>query len=439
MVKTKKLHVHFMGIGGSGISAVARIARSLNYTVSGCDLEESRTTKELQKEGFSIKIGHDATHLKGSDLLIHTPAVFYQSNTEEEYTLALKKKIAMTWEEFMAKNLHKKKFVIALAGTHGKGTTSAMLSVILEKAGLDPTCEIGVGLLDWGKKNYRLGNSKYFLCEADEFRDKFLLYKPSLAVITSIEMDHPEYFKDLDQIVESFAKFVMRLEGPKTLVINGENEGCTRLLKKLRSHNWSGKIIRYSAISKRLVKLKLPGQHMLEDAGAAWTAAKALGVAEKTIKEGLESFSGCERRFEFKGEMSGVRIYDDYAHHPTAIIHNIKAARELYPKKKIWVVFQPHMYSRLDKLFDDFAKSLRLADRVIVADVFTRREFGVNKPSGKDLAMVIGGPKATYVGGDLTNVANFIARNTKKTDIVLVMGAGDIYKVSDQLLSLDSK
>lgn len=433
MTKSKKLHVHFMGIGGAGISGVARIAQALNYTVSGCDLEESRTTRELQKEGLSIKIGHNASHLKGSDLLIHTPAVFYQSATEKEYTLAAKKKIALTWEEFMAKHLQRGKYVIAVAGTHGKGTTSAMLSAILERAGLDPTCEIGANLLDWGKKNYRLSSSKYFLCEADEFRDKFLLYKPNLAVITSIEMDHPEYFVSLDAVIDSFKKFVMRLEGQKILVINGEDEGCRKLMKIIKAVKGI-KIIKYYSLTKKQAKLKLPGDHIRADAAAAWAAAKALKVSDKIIQEALQNFSGCERRFEYRGEVTGVKIYDDYAHHPTAVAANIKAARELYPKKKIWVVFQPHMYARLERLFADFQRSLMGADRAVVTDVFTRREHGIIKPSGKDLALAVGSPRATYVGGDLANVANFIARNTKKSDLVLVLGAGDVYKVSNLLL-----
>lgn len=409
-----------MGIGGSGISAVARIASLQGYQVSGCDLEESSITHRLRQDGISVEIGHSATHLKKTDLLVHTPAVFYQNVTHPEYKKA---KTAMIWEEFMAKYLQKGKFVIAVAGTHGKGTTAAMLSVILERAGLDPTCAIGANLLDWEKRNYRLGNSKYFLCEADEFRDKFLLYNSDLAIITSIEMDHPEYFKNFAQVLSSFAKFAQKA---KILVVSED-------LKKFKLGT---KALYYKPLK---LKLKLPGEHLRQDASAAAAAAKALGVKDTVIKAALLGFSGCERRFEYRGEVDGVKIYDDYAHHPTAVTVNIKAARELYPKKKIWVVFQPHMHARLQTLFDDFVKSLRLADRVVVTDVFTRRESGVTKPSGKDLALAVGSPKATYVGGDLQNVANFVQRNSKKGDVVLVLGAGDVYKVSEHLLQNTAK
>lgn len=410
------MKIHFMGIGGSGISGVARIAKEQGFEVSGCDLEESPITHRLRKEGIPVELGHSASHLKKTDLLVHTPAVFYQSETHPEYKKA---EASMIWEEFMAKYLQKDKYVIAVAGTHGKGTTTAMLSWILEQAGLDPTCEIGANLLDWDRKNYRIGKSKYFVCEADEFREKLLLYKPDLAVITSIEMDHPEYFKNFDAVLAAFRKFAAKA---KVLIVNQD----------LKKYKLSPKAIYYKPLK---LKLKLPGAHIKADAGAAAAAAKILGVKEPLIKKALESFSGLERRFEYRGEVEGVKIYDDYAHHPTAIAVNIAAVREVFPKKKVWAVFQPHMHSRLETLFGDFAKSLQLADRVIVIDVFTRRESGVTKPSGKDLALEIGSPKATYVGGGLQNVANFVSRNSQKGDIILVMGAGDVYKVSDLLLS----
>ncbi|MCL4397598.1 UDP-N-acetylmuramate--L-alanine ligase [Patescibacteria group bacterium] len=429
---SKTTKVHFMGIGGSGASAVARIAKEYGYKVTGCDLEESSITYRLRKEGIPVAIGHDVSHLKNTGLLVHTPAVFYQSLTHPEYTKANEKGIALTWEEFMAKYLQKGKYTIAVAGTHGKGTTTALICRVLETAGLDPTCEIGANLLDWEKKNDRIGKSKYFVFEADEFRDKFLIYKPDLAVITSIEMDHPEYFKDFNQIMASFVKFASKAQ---ILVVNAEDEGCNKLLKKLKMlKNLKLKIIKYKKLTKSQAKLKLPGEHLRSDAAAAWIVAKTLGVKDQKIREGLESFGGLERRFEYRGEVEGAKIYDDYAHHPTAVAVNIAAAREIYPKKKIWVVFQPHMHARLEKLFEDFKKELAKADKVVVTDVYTRRESGVTKPSGKDLALAIGGPKATYVGGELVNVANFLARNLSKNDVVLIMGAGDVYEVSNLLL-----
>lgn len=417
------MKVHFMGIGGSGASAVARIAKAFGFEVSGCDLEESSITHRLRKEGIDVKIGHDPTHLRGIDILAHTPAVYYQAADEPEFKKA---QSPMIWEEFMAKQLLKNKFVICVAGTHGKGTTTAMLAKVMETAGLDPTVEVGANLLDWNKANYRIGKSKYFLCEADEYREKFLLYKPDLLVVTSIEMDHPDYFMNFDAVLAAFVKFAKQ---SKTVVINADDPGCIKLIKNIKGI----KVIKYKSLKKSQARLKLPGEHVRSDAGAVWEAAKMLKVPDRKIKTGLESFSGLERRFEFRGEVEGVKYYDDYAHHPTAVAVNIKAVRELYPKRKIWVIFQPHMYSRLQNLFNNFIKELKKADKVVVTDVYSKREPGVNKPSGKELALAIGAPKATYVGGDLLNVANFVSRNSSKNNIVLVMGAGDVYKVSDLL------
>lgn len=428
----KDTRVHFMGIGGSGISAVARMAKELGYEVSGCDLEEGPTVTRLRREGIPVEIGHSLSHLKGVDLLVHTPAVFYQSQTNPEYTKAVKKGIALTWEGFMAKYLVNNKFVVAVAGTHGKGTTTAMLGWILEQTGKDPTVEVGANLLDWGKKNFRIGKGKEFVLEADEFREKFLLYHPNLLVITSVEMDHPEYFSDLAGVLKAFGKLVKQMKAPKMLVINGEDEGCRELLRKIREVRGL-RVFKYKAFKKGEIKMKLPGEHIRADAAAAFTAAKVLGVEPGEIKRALQSFRGLERRFEFRGEKNKVRIYDDYAHHPTAVEMNIKAAREVYPKSNIWVVFQPHMYARLKVLFPGFTAVLGRADRVVVTDVYTRREQGIIEPSGKALANAAG-PSVTYVGGDLSNVAKFVERNIKSGDVVLVMGAGDVYRVSDYLL-----
>jgi UDP-N-acetylmuramate--alanine ligase len=425
--------VHFMGIGGSGISGVARMAKEFGYEVSGCDLEENGITYRLRKEGIPVEIGHDASHLQGVDLLAHSPAVLYQSETKPEYVQAKKKKISLIWEEFMAKFLQRDKFVVAVSGTHGKGHTTAMISLILEQAGLDPTCEVGANLINWDKKNYRIGKGKHFVCEADEFRDKFLLYHPNLTVITSIELDHPDYFESLDAVLNSFKDFILQMKDPKILVINGQDVGCLKLLKELKRLKFKGKIILYKKLTKSQAKLKLPGDHMRSDAAAAAAAAKALGVRPNAIKAGLENFKGLERRFEHRGEVDGARLYDDYAHHPTAVEANIKGARELFPKRRIVAVFQPHMHARLKALFPEFVKALQMADKAVVTDVYTRRELGINTPTGKDLALAIGSPKGTFIGGDLQSIANFVERNAQKNDVIILMGAGDIYKVTELL------
>lgn len=430
----KPLAVHFMGIGGSGISAVAQIAKAQGYEVSGCDLEAGRNTHYLEKAGVPVVIGHDKAHLKGVGILAHTPAVFYQSVGHPEYFEAVKRKMAMTWEEFMAKELQKGKFVVAIAGTHGKGHTSAMLGRILEVGNFDPTVEVGANLLDWNRQNFRVGQSRYFVCEADEYHDNFLVFKPNLLLITSIEMDHPDYFKNIEQIYKSFLRLIRQMKTPGILVLNRDDSGCLELAKRIKGV-FKGRLVWYSTKTKASFKLQLPGRHIRADAQGAAVAAKELGVKDADINRGLESFSGLERRFEYKGEFEGVKIYDDYAHHPTAIRANIEGARELFAKKKIWVVLQPHMHTRLAALFDEFVSALREADRVVVTDVYSRRDNNLTKPTGKDLATAVGSPKATYVGGGLENVVNFVQRNAAKGDVVIVMGAGDSYLVSEGLIA----
>jgi UDP-N-acetylmuramate--alanine ligase len=415
-----------MGIGGSGASAVARLAKARGYGVTGCDLESSRIIADLQKEGIEVKIGHDVSHLKNIDILAHSSAVYYQSNNHPEF---IKAKNPMIWEEFMAKYLMKGKFVVAVSGTHGKGTTASMLCWILEQAGLDPTCEIGANMIAWGRKNDRIGKGKLFVCEADEYREKFLLYQPDLLLVTSIEMDHQDYFKDFDAVLKAFKKIAAR---SKKIIVNGEDEGCLKLLKLFKQ----SKTVKYKSYKKGQIKLKLPGKHVRSDAAGAAAAAKVLGVKDKIIKAALESYSGLERRFELRGEVNGMKLIDDYAHHPTAVAVNIEGARELFPRSRIVAVFQPHMYARLAAMFNEFKKVLAAADKVMVMDVYSKREPGVRTPTGKELALAIGSPKGTYIGGDLNNVANFLLRNGKKGDIVLLMGAGDIYKVSDQMISI---
>lgn len=429
MTNPKK--IHFMGIGGAGQSSIARIAKSFGYEVSGCDLEESKEILRLKADGITVSIGHSEDHVKDVDILAHTPAVFYQNANHPEYLSAKKADKAMIGEEFMAKYLLKDKFLIAISGTHGKGTTSSFVSLVMEQAGLDPTCEIGTLLIDWGKKNYRVGKSKYFVIEADEFREKFLMYHPNIAIVTSIEHDHPECFKDLDAVVDAFYRFALGMQEPKIMVVYKGQEGTKKLGDRLKG--WDGKLIWYEDVIKQSFKLKLPGKHMKEDASAALTLAKVLDIPFKKAKEAVQSFSGNDRRFEFRGEYNGAKIYDDYAHHPTAVARNLEGARELYPNRRLIAVFQPHMFSRMQSMLDEFAKALGMADIVVLTDVFSRREQGISKPDSNDLAGRIGSKAVN--AGNLDSLLNHLKQTLSENDVVLVMGAGDVYKVSDQLVN----
>lgn len=400
-----------MGVAGSGISAVAAIAAYAGFKISGCDLNLDSEYLSGLKSGLQFQCweGHDPGHLQDVDLLIITPAVTSLDPKNKELLEAKKKKIPiLTWQEFMGWYLQQDKFVIAVAGTHGKSTTTAMIGLILEKAGLDPTVEVGAIVPEWGR-NFRLGGDRYFVCEADEFNDNFLNYHPDIVVITNVEMDHPEYFANLAAVKKSFAKFVGNLKPGGFLVDQGKLPADT--------------------------KLRVPGGFNRQNAALAWKVAARLGVDDKIICQTLEEFTGLGRRFEFKGEALGARIYDDYAHHPTAIKVTLEAARQKFPHQKIWLVFQPHMFSRTKYLFDDFVKVLQEApvDKIIILDIFPAREKDRGLVSSRELVSAVGKKDVQYPGR-LEEAVRYLTQNIKKGDIVINMGAGDIYRLSPILL-----
>lgn len=433
----KKVHVHFMGIGGSGMSAVASIALAYGFKVSGCDLEGSTIyTKHLEKRGVKIFKDHNVSHLKNVDILAVTPAVFDLSPDHPELVKAQKTKTVLTWQEFMGKFLQKDKFVLCVTGTHGKTTTTAMLGLVLEEAGFDPTVEVGAIIPKWGT-NFRIGKSDYFVCEADEFNDNFLNYHPNLIILTNIEMDHPEYFQDYDDVVESFVNFIQGSKKEGILVACEDDKGVRKLLKT-ELKDWSGRVIKYSlsAWEKEKIPLKLMGVHNQRNVLGVMAACQALGIKKEAVGKALENFTGVGRRMELIAEVKGVKVFDDYAHHPTQVAVTLQGAREAFPKARIWAVFQPHMYSRTKTLLNEFRNAFASADQVVVVDIYASREVkDKNRQTihSKDVAEIIKNPDKKYIG-DLKKAAEFLMRRVEKGDVVICMGAGDIYKVSRRLL-----
>lgn len=429
--KIKK--VHFIGIGESGMGAVAQLAKVRAMVVSGCDKMDSVNIYRLKKDGIDVHIGYDTEHLSNQETLIYSSSILTGKDVIAEVELAKKKDSALLLEEFIAKVLMNDMSVIAVAGTHGKETTTGMIGYVLEQMGLDPTCILGSNLLNWGKRSYRLGAGQYFVCDADHYQNKFHHYKPSILIITNIEFDHPDFFPSFDDMLNSYKTLIEKMENSSALILNKEDKGCV-MLAKLINGKFKGKILWYGNLSKAQFDYKLPhpGEHVKLHALACETVASLLKLDKQKVKNALDNFAGLERRFEFKGDLEGIKIYDDYAHHPTAVAANIVAAREQFPSKKIWIVFQPNTYSRLKAFFNDFVRALDLADRVLITDVFSVREYDLNKPTGKELAQAIG-EKATYVGGELINVVKFIHRNASKNILVIVMGAGDSHLVAEGL------
>ena len=425
--KIKK--VFFVGIGGIGISAIARLMFLEGKEVSGSDMSENVLTHELAELGIKITIGQGFELIpKDIDLIVYTIAI-------PHYDPKLFKQIKNSGILFksypeMLGLVTKDKYTIAISGTHGKTTTTAMIAKILVDAGRDPSVVVGSLLKDF-KSNLIIGKSDLFVVEACEYERSFLNLKPKILVITNIEPDHLDYYKDLDDIKSAFKQLEMQSE----------------------------KVISdYAEYLDKVPKLSVPGIHNRMDAAAAFAAAACLGIPEETIQKSLAEFSGTWRRLEKKGETKeGTIIYDDYAHHPTEIKASLQALRELYPRdeRKITVLFQPHLYSRTKALFDDFAKSFKDADQILLLPIYFAREAPDLSVSSEKLAEAINLTHLTpdpspYKGegknivvqafGSFEMAENFVkALNLGKNDIFVTMGAGEAYKVAEKVFKVIHK
>jgi len=407
-----------MGIKGSGISGVADLAKKMGYKVSGCDLEME---------------GHDVSHLKNIDLLVVTPAVFYQSAKHPELVEGEKRKIVLSWQEFLGKYLHKRKKVICIAGTHGKSTTTAMAGKLLEDAGFDPLVNLGANYKEWSG-GARFGKGEYFVTEADEFYDNFLNYHPEIIILNNIEFDHPDYFKSENQVFESFKKFVGKMVGKRVLICNGDAEGVQKLLGQIDKTKL--RIIKYSLKNKDInLKLKVPGEHNIANALGVVVLGKYLKIDEKVIIKSLESFEGIGRRMELVSDANGVKVYDDYAHHPTAIKATLDALREKYSKKRIWAIVEPHGYDRTHALLKNYKGVFQSADKVIIGPIFRARDSETFGITPQKVAKMSGCPDALGVDS-LEQIIKILKRDVKKEDIILVMGAGKSYLWAKEICNL---
>jgi UDP-N-acetylmuramate--alanine ligase len=457
-----------MGIGGSGMAPIAVIAKKSGFDVTGCDCNETSYYSEaLSDSGIDIKIGHNCEHLEGVDILAVTPAVFDINPNHPELVEARKRNILMTWQEFMGKYLQKDKFLVAVAGTHGKSTTTVLMGLALEAGGFDPIVEAGTIYKPWGG-GFRLAESKYFICEADEFNCNFLYYSPSLIIINNIEMDHPEFFKDFTEFKEAFVKFIRNLKHSGTLVVNAESEGVKEVLFELK--NWleekNIKVIGYylnhkfdfpfnaeyrgqinsftedgvgfdvdGPNFKESFKLGLLGTHNVSNSLGVLCAAAHLGVNLETLKVVFQKYKGIGRRTELVDEVNGIKVYDDYGHHPTAIAAVLDTFRTTYPGKKIYAIVEPHQISRLKLFPKEFIAALNKADEAIVTKTYVGREINKNLEP-VDINSFISkmeAGKATYIE-DYNEVAEAISLKARQGDIIVVFGAGNSYKFTKLII-----
>jgi UDP-N-acetylmuramate--alanine ligase len=421
-----------MGAGGAGVSALARVFLARGDAVSGCDAKLSETTDALEDAGVRIEEGHDPEHALSCDLLVHSGAIKESPELDAANALGVR---VVTRAEMLAELINGSNS-IAVAGTAGKTTVTGMVGHILLTAGLDPTVLVGDGA------SARAGRSDWLVAETDESDGSLSLHHPRRAIVTNIELDHTDHFADVGQVRDLFEAFLDGLPADGLAVVSADDELARSLRPKVRTITYGfredatyrcGRVRPFALVHGGTelgrINLRQPGLHNIQNATGAAALALELGIGFSDVAAALASFPGAHRRLEFLGAYHGAAVYDDYAHHPTKIRATIQAARELRHRRLI-VVFQPHRYSRLAALMHDFSRAFTGADKVLVLDVYGAGEENVSGVQASDLAYRV--PGATYVG-DFIGAREALDELVGPDDLVLLMGAGDIHKLGDEL------
>ena len=458
-------HVHFIGIGGSGLSAIARLLLESGYTVSGSDRTLSPFADEVRKAGAKVYIGHHPRNLAGADWVVKSSAI---ADDNPEIRAAKRTGIPVYKRADFLGQLMAEKTGIAIAGTHGKTTTTAMTAWVLSELGREPSFIVGSVMNNLGV-NARAGKGKLFVIEADEYDNMFLGLKPQTAVVTGVEHDHPDFFPTPESMYSAFEKFVDLLPAGGTLIACAEDVGAAALITHVRK---SGKnVVSYSVQGEmtinspnwvqasRLkpnyrggfdfialsnlgdkggdsisVSLQVPGEHNVRNALAVLAIVDVLGLSYEKAVKALSEFTGTARRFQVRGEVNGISIIDDYAHHPTEIKATLAGARARYPERRIWAVWQPHTYSRTQTLFLEFARAFKDANEVIVTEVYAAREPKKDFTSA-EIVSAMPHLSARYIK-TLPEITEYLFKNLQAGDVVLVLSAGDADQISTDLLKL---
>jgi len=456
------MKIHFIGIGGIGVSALAQYYLSKGHIVSGSDLASSEIIEFLKEKGIKVIIGpHSENNLsKDADLVIYSPAV---KQDNPEYKKAKELNIRLQSYPQALGTLTKEYFTIAISGTHGKSTTTSMLALVLTKAGFDPTVIVGTKIKEFGNTNFRVGKSKILVIEADEHFASFLNYWPKIIVLTNIEKEHLDYYKNLNNITRTYKEYLSHLGEEGILIANKEDKNVFRIAKKGKHE-----VVFYSIKQKEAKKikriLKVPGKHNVYNSLAVLTVARILGAPDKMSFKALSEYKGSWRRFDIKighADKKVITVISDYGHHPTEILATLKATREKYPKKKIWCVFQPHQHQRTYYLFNDFVKVFSSVpiDNIVITDIFdvagreikkinaevsseklvqkihphTKRDIGDEKVDGKNESRYgVGVNKKNIIYLPMGDIEKYIKDNIKSKEVLIIMGAGDIYKLADK-------
>lgn len=439
MRSSKGLSAHFIGIGGIGVSALAKYYLHQGATVSGSDLVSSEITNELELLGAKIAVG---PHKRASippetNLIIYTSAIL-KNNPELLYAKRRKLK-ARSYAEVLGE-ITKELKTITISGSHGKSTTAALTALVLEEGYLDPTVVVGTKVKEFGNSNFRSGRGPYFVLEADEWNRSFLNYSPHIAVVTNIDAEHLDTYKNVRAVEKTFSDYLKKVPKNGTIVANHDDSRVRKVLKGFKKKNirWYSLASRDAQTLKKI--MRVPGEHNISNALAALEVGRALGIHEPAILNALSRFNGTWRRFDFRGLVNGASIFDDYGHHPREIQATIVAARARFPLRRIWCVYQPHQYQRLAYLWDDFESAFDLADRVCLLPVYdvagretSSAKIAVNSRKLVQ-ALVKRGKNAAYFAS-FNKATPYLTLGTRKGDIVLVMGAGNIYNLSKNLIN----
>jgi UDP-N-acetylmuramate--alanine ligase len=450
--KTK--HIHFVGIGGIGMSGIAELLINLGYEVSGSDLKDTAITKNLASLGGHIFREHKSENVKGADVVVYSSAVRRDNpeilEAKERYTPVIPR------AEMLAE-LMRLKYGVAIAGAHGKTTTTSMVASILTCGQLDPTVVIGGRLDIWGGSNAKLGQGDILVAEADESDGSFLILSPTIAVVTNIDYEHIDHYGDMDAIRETFTTFINKIPFYGVAILCLDNEEIQRIIPRLKKRcltyglttqadlrgmdlekeelRVSFDVLYHNSSLGRMV-VEMPGEHNVLNALAAIAVGLELNLDIKLIKKGLKNLGGLARRFQVKGERDDILVLDDYGHHPTEIVATLRAVKECWPERRLIVAFQPHRYTRIKELYDKFVISFNQADIVVVTSIYSAGENAINGVTSESLFQGIKehGHKEVIHCPQQEEILSVLLSVIKPGDVVMTLGAGNIYRTGDQLL-----
>jgi UDP-N-acetylmuramate--alanine ligase len=450
----KYQHIHFVGIGGIGMSGIAELLLNLGYRVSGSDLRETDTTRRLVGLGAEVHVGHGAEHVKGADVVVLSSAI-PEDNPEVRAARSMAKVPVIRRAEMLAE-LMRLKYAVLVAGAHGKTTTTSMVSTVLARGGLDPTVVIGGKLNAWGT-NAKLGSGDFMVAEADESDGTFLLLPPTIAVVTNIDLEHMDYYRDLEHIQHTFLEFINRIPFYGQAVLCLEDENIQTVLpliskryvtygfssqadfqaRELRSH---GLTTTYRAFHQGRelgeIVLPIPGRHNVLNSLAAVAVARDLDIDWPSIQAGLRDMTGVHRRFQIKGEAGGVLVLDDYGHHPTEIRNVLETLAHCFPDRRRIVVFQPHRYTRTQALMDQFARCFYHSDLLYLTEIYPASERPIPGVTGARLAeqVAVHGHHDLEFHATFDEVSASLKAAVRAGDVVITLGAGSVWQIGEELL-----